>query len=43
MNGINRPPVQLLCSDGAPCSNVTLANVNMWSQSGTFAGISAAA
>ena len=24
--------MQLICADGAPCSSITLSNVNMWSQ-----------
>ena len=29
---MKRPPVQLICADGAPCYSITLSNVNMWSQ-----------
>ncbi|KAI0745323.1 rhamnogalacturonase [Earliella scabrosa] len=31
-DGVKRPPVQLLCADGAPCFDINLSNVNMWSQ-----------
>ncbi|THH13679.1 hypothetical protein EW146_g6568 [Bondarzewia mesenterica] len=34
VDGVNRPPVQFLCADGAPCVNMTLTNVNMWSATG---------
>ena len=29
---MQRSPVRLICADGAPCSGITLSNVNMWSQ-----------
>lgn len=32
VDGVARPPIQLICADGAPCSGITLSNVNMWSQ-----------
>ena len=32
VDGVARPPIQLICADGAPCSGITLTNVNMWSQ-----------
>ncbi|EIM79283.1 pectin lyase-like protein [Stereum hirsutum FP-91666 SS1] len=32
VNGVNRPPVQFICADGAPCVNMTLTDVNMWSE-----------
>ncbi|CDO76327.1 Glycoside Hydrolase Family 28 protein [Trametes cinnabarina] len=32
VDGVQRPPVQLICADGAPCFDITLNNVNMWSQ-----------
>ncbi|KAH9923923.1 rhamnogalacturonase [Epithele typhae] len=32
VDGVARPPVQLICADGAPCSGITLSNVKMWSQ-----------
>lgn len=32
MDGVARPPIQLICADGAPCFDITLDNVNMWSQ-----------
>ncbi|KAI0759831.1 rhamnogalacturonase-like protein [Trametes elegans] len=31
-DGVKRPPIQLICADGAPCTNIKLDNVNMWSQ-----------
>ncbi|KAI0659450.1 rhamnogalacturonase [Cubamyces menziesii] len=31
-NGVQRPPIQFICADGAPCFDMTLSNVNMWSQ-----------
>lgn len=31
-DGVRRPPISLLCADGAPCTGITLSNVNMWSQ-----------
>ncbi|KAI0259155.1 rhamnogalacturonan-hydrolase [Gloeopeniophorella convolvens] len=34
VDGVARSPLALLCADGAPCSSITLQNVNMWSQSG---------
>lgn len=34
MDGVKRPPIGLVCADGAPCTGITLTNVNMWSQSG---------
>lgn len=34
-NGVTRPPVALICADGAPCTDVVLTNVNMWSQTGS--------
>ncbi|KAG8831294.1 hypothetical protein FRC17_003341 [Serendipita sp. 399] len=27
----SRPPIALICADGAPCTGITLDNVNMWS------------
>lgn len=35
VNGVTRPPIALICADGAPCEGITLTNVNMWSQSGS--------
>ncbi|KAL7278816.1 hypothetical protein ACG7TL_007833 [Trametes sanguinea] len=32
VDGVARPPIQLICADGAPCYDITLSNVNMWSQ-----------
>ncbi len=32
VDGVKRPPIQLICADGAPCHGITLKNVNMWSQ-----------
>ncbi len=31
MDGVARPPIQFLCADGAPCTNMILNNVNLWS------------
>ncbi|EJD00592.1 rhamnogalacturonan-hydrolase [Fomitiporia mediterranea MF3/22] len=31
VNGVQRSPIQILCADGAPCSEITLQNVNLWS------------
>ena len=31
-DGVSRPPIQLICADGAPCYDITLTNVNMWSE-----------
>ena len=33
VDGVQRPPIQLICADGAPCVDIHLSNVNMWSQS----------
>ncbi|KAG8860325.1 hypothetical protein FRB96_003974, partial [Tulasnella sp. 330] len=30
-----RAPVQIICADGAPCTDITLSNVNMYVESGT--------
>ena len=27
-----RPPIQLICADGAPCYGITLTDVYMWSE-----------
>ncbi|KAI0705023.1 rhamnogalacturonase [Cerioporus squamosus] len=32
VDGVKRAPVQLICADGAPCFDINLSNVNMWSQ-----------
>ncbi|KAI0645895.1 rhamnogalacturonase-like protein [Trametes meyenii] len=34
VDGVKRPPIQLICADGAPCTNIKLNNVNMWSATG---------
>ncbi|KAF9526747.1 rhamnogalacturonase [Crepidotus variabilis] len=34
-DGVARPPIALICADGAPCSSITLNNVNMWSLTGS--------
>lgn len=31
VDGVQRPPVQFLCADGAPCTDMQLVNVNLWS------------
>ncbi len=31
VDGVARPPIQFLCADGAPCTNMILNNVNLWS------------
>ncbi|KAI0823445.1 rhamnogalacturonan-hydrolase [Trametes gibbosa] len=31
-DGLQRPPVQLICADGAPCTGITLKDVHMWSK-----------
>ncbi|KAI0633587.1 rhamnogalacturonan-hydrolase [Trametes polyzona] len=31
-DGMKRPPIQLICADGAPCTNIKLDNVKMWSK-----------
>ena len=30
-DGVARPPIQLICADGAPCYDITLSDVYMWS------------
>ncbi|EPS95398.1 hypothetical protein FOMPIDRAFT_131096 [Fomitopsis schrenkii] len=30
-NGVQRSPIQILCADEAPCSDITLTDVYMWS------------
>jgi rhamnogalacturonan hydrolase len=35
VDGVQRAPVQIICSDGAPCTGITLTNVNMWSATGS--------
>ncbi|RPD63561.1 rhamnogalacturonase [Lentinus tigrinus ALCF2SS1-6] len=32
VDGVARPPIQLICADGAPCYDITLTNVYMWSE-----------
>ncbi|PVG00146.1 rhamnogalacturonase [Serendipita vermifera] len=34
VDGNQRPPIALICADTAPCTGITLTNVNMWSQTG---------
>ncbi|KDR70167.1 hypothetical protein GALMADRAFT_255018 [Galerina marginata CBS 339.88] len=34
VDGVQRPPIQILCADGAPCTGITLSNVKMWSATG---------
>lgn len=34
VDGVRRPPYYFLCADGAPCNNITLDNVNLWSWTG---------
>ncbi|KAF8914337.1 rhamnogalacturonan-hydrolase [Gymnopilus junonius] len=34
VDGVQRPPIQFFCADGAPCTGMTLSNVNMWSATG---------
>ncbi|OJT11689.1 hypothetical protein TRAPUB_11794 [Trametes pubescens] len=31
-DGVARPPAQLICADGAPCTGITLKNMNLWSK-----------
>ncbi|KAF8578955.1 glycoside hydrolase family 28 protein [Ramaria rubella] len=31
VDGVQRSPIQILCADGAPCQQMTLSNVNLWS------------
>ncbi|KIJ54506.1 glycoside hydrolase family 28 protein [Sphaerobolus stellatus SS14] len=31
VDGVQRPPIQILCADGAPCQQIVLDNVNLWS------------
>ncbi|RDX45296.1 rhamnogalacturonase [Lentinus brumalis] len=31
-DGVARPPIQLICADGAPCFDITLTDVYMWSE-----------
>lgn len=32
VNGVQRPPIQFLCDGDTPCSDMTLDNVNLWSE-----------
>jgi hypothetical protein len=32
VDGSRRAPIQIICADGAPCSNITLSNVYMWAE-----------
>jgi rhamnogalacturonan hydrolase len=34
VDGVERAPIQFICADGAPCTGMTLSNVNMWSATG---------
>lgn len=34
VDGVARPPVALICADDAPCQDITLSNVSVWSQTG---------
>ncbi|KAF2125519.1 glycoside hydrolase family 28 protein [Dothidotthia symphoricarpi CBS 119687] len=34
-NGAERGPVKVVCADGAPCTDVTLSNINMWTETGS--------
>ncbi|KAI0691434.1 rhamnogalacturonan-hydrolase [Cytidiella melzeri] len=34
VDGVQRSPIQILCADGAPCTNIQLENVNLWSSTG---------
>ncbi|PSK36693.1 hypothetical protein B9Z65_1876 [Elsinoe australis] len=34
-NGMQRGPIQFKCADGAPCTNMDVDNVNIWTESGT--------
>ncbi|KAL5522244.1 hypothetical protein ACEPAF_2101 [Sanghuangporus sanghuang] len=31
VDGVQRSPIQFLCADGAPCTDMNLQNVNLWS------------
>jgi rhamnogalacturonan hydrolase len=31
VDGVQRSPINIICADGAPCTNINLKNVNMWS------------
>ncbi|KAF7979129.1 hypothetical protein HWV62_43355 [Athelia sp. TMB] len=33
-NGVQRPPYRFQCADGAPCTNITVADVNLLSSTG---------
>ncbi|KAI0338434.1 rhamnogalacturonan-hydrolase [Trametopsis cervina] len=32
VDGVKRSPIQILCADGAPCTNMQVQNVRLWSQ-----------
>ncbi|EIM85320.1 rhamnogalacturonase [Stereum hirsutum FP-91666 SS1] len=34
-NGVSRPPVQFLCADEVPCTDMTLIDVYLWSDTGS--------
>lgn len=34
VDGVQRSPIQILCADGAPCTNIQLQNVKLWSSTG---------
>jgi rhamnogalacturonan hydrolase len=34
-NGAQRGPVKVACADGAPCTDINVANINMWTQTGS--------
>ncbi|KAG8628161.1 hypothetical protein KVT40_004034 [Elsinoe batatas] len=36
-NGKQRGPIQFKCADGAPCTNMLVDNVNIWTETGTTA------
>lgn len=33
-NGVQRPPYRFKCADAAPCSNITVNDVYLWSSTG---------
>ena len=34
-NGATRAPIRIVCPDGAPCYNINLKNIAMWTEAGT--------
>ena len=34
MDGVKRPPYRIICADAAPCSDITLTDVWLWSETG---------